>query len=120
MAKPALMLAAMPLMLAASTDQLLPLKHGIFVTTDTPCKGASNVSIMSYWGGDNALNVSQAECRIDRVTHAGTRYTVTRTCTELQSGSSLGKDTVRLTIADPSSFTIDGTAYRWCGMKVQF
>lgn len=119
MAKLILMLAATPLMLAASADQL-PLKHGIFVITGTPCKGASNASIMSYWGGDNALNVSQAECRINRVSHKGTRYSMTRTCTEIQSGSSMGRETVQITIPNPSSFTIDGTSYRWCGMKVQF
>jgi len=119
MSKCMLMLAGAPLLLAATADQL-PLKHGIFVAADTPCKGASNAAIMSYWGGDNALNVSQAECRINRVAHTGTRYTVTRTCTDIQSQTSMGKDVVHLTIASPSAFTIDGTAYRWCGMKVQF
>ena len=47
---------ALVLLLAAAPGDQLPLTQGIFVIAATPCKGAPNSDIMSYWGGNNALN----------------------------------------------------------------
>ena len=111
-----LVAAAVPLP-AKAADQL-PLAHGVFVDSGTACKGASTAATMSYWGGNNGLNVSQAECTIKTVTQKGKVYTLTRSC----SGSELDgtDDTVNVVITNRKTFSPDGTTYRWCGMKVQF
>ena len=110
---------ALVLLLAAAPGDQLPLTQGIFVIAATPCKGAPNSDIMSYWGGNNALNVAQAECTIRRASHAGSTWTIARHCASVQ-GDDLGTDTIKLTIASPKAFTLDGNRYRWCGRKVQF
>ena len=112
-------LLATPLLLAATPADRLPLAQGIFVDASAPCKGASNADTMSYWGGDNALNVSQAECTIKSLHKAGGKWTIRRHCSSIQ-GADLGDDTITLAIAGPKAFTLDRTRYRWCGMKVQF
>ena len=104
---------------AVATD-MLPLKQGIYVPANRPCKGASNAEILNYWGKDNSLGVAQASCKIRKLSHQGTRYTITERCTDRQSGSEIAGDPTIVTISSPTSFTTSGTAYRYCGRKVQF
>jgi hypothetical protein len=111
-------LLVLPLIAAVPADQL-PLTRGIFVEQGVPCRGAPNVSIVSYWGNDNGINVSQVECRIKRMKRTGTSFTLDRACREIASGSPMD-DQVKLTIANPKTLVMDGTTYRWCGTKVQF
>ena len=108
-----------PLLIAAAPADRLPLAHGIFVASESPCRGASNVEIISYWGGDNALNVAQAEYIVKSLRHSGNRWTIRRHCTSIHDDD-LGEDTITLTIAGPKAFTLDKIPYRWCGTKVQF
>jgi hypothetical protein len=111
-------LTVMPFPLAAKSADRLPLTHGIFVATDTACKGAPNVAIMSYWGGNNGLNISKESCTIKRMTRNGSAYTLTRSCSDLQQHEA--EDTVKLVITNPKAFSLDGISYRWCGKKVEF
>ena len=41
----------------AAAGEMLPLKRGIYVDTRAACKGASRADTLSYWGGDNGINV---------------------------------------------------------------
>lgn len=113
-----MLLAATAVPFAAKAADRLPLAHGIFVATDTPCKGAPNVATLSYWGGNNGLNISQASCTIKHMTRNGPIYTLSRSCSGPQQDDT--EDTVKLAIKNPKTFSLDGISYRWCGMRVEF
>jgi hypothetical protein len=104
----------------AFAADLLPLKNGIFVPKNVACKGASNADMVNYWGGRASIGVSQAECTITKVSHVGASYTVTDKCTDTQGGGAIEGGPRKLVIASPTNFTMDGTAYKYCGPKVQF
>lgn len=110
-------------LLAASAviaADLLPLKQGIYVPADRPCKGASNAEIVNYWGGKNSIGASQGDCTIKTVTHKGKIYTLMDQCRDIQSGDVIAGGPTVLTINNPTSFRMNETAYRYCGTKVQF
>jgi hypothetical protein len=104
---------------AAAAD-LLPLRNGIYVPTRIACKGATNADIVNYWGGKSGIGVAQAECTIKKLTKKGSVYTFTDECRDLQSGDALEGGTTVLTVRSPTAFEMFGTAYRYCGTKVQF
>lgn len=106
--------------IGAAAADLLPLKIGIYVPTTVPCKGASNADIVNYWGGKSGIGVAQAECTIKKVTNKGNVYTLADECRDLQSGDAIEGGPTVLTIHNPSSFEMSGTAYRYCGAKVEF
>ena len=56
----------------AWAGDLLPFKRGICVETTTPCKDASNASIVSYRGGRGGL--AEEECTIRDVHSRGDDY----------------------------------------------
>ena len=111
----------------AIAADMLPLTRGIFVVVGTPCKGASNVDTLSYWGQDNGINASRVRCRIAEVTKRGGTYSLRRACTEIQYNGRFN-DEARITIHDRKSFTTHGLwdqrgveqTYRYCGPKAQF
>jgi hypothetical protein len=105
---------------AAVAADLLPLTTGIYVLAGTPCKGAPNSDTMSYWGGDNALNTSQVECRAKKVSWVGKVYTVNQVCSEIRSGEKFASETISMTIPNATSFTLSGQSYRFCGKRAQF
>ncbi len=111
-----------PLFVSATAlaADMLPLKQGIYVPVGRACKGASNTEIVNYWGGRNSIGASQGQCTIKKLTKAGHVYTLVDTCKDIQSGDIIEGGPTRLTIAGPTAFRMDGTAYRWCGTKVQF
>lgn len=106
---------------------MLPLTKGIYVVVGTPCKGASNVDTLSYWGDDNGINSSKTKCRITKLTKKGATYLLQRACTEIQFNGSFN-DKARITVRTRTSFTSHGWSdfgtpdrtYRYCGAKVQF
>jgi hypothetical protein len=105
---------------AAAAADMLPLRQGIYVPLASACKGASNAEMVNYWGGDSAIGVAQAECKIKKLAKAGTRYTVTDECRDIQSGDLIEGGPTVLTIAGPTRFEMGGTKYKYCGPKVQF
>ena len=124
------LIAALPLVLAASgaiAADMLPLTKGIFAAVGAPCRGASNVDTLSYWGGNNGINNQRTECRITRLKRKGSSYSLRRTCTDLREGFSFN-DKAEITIRSRTSFVIHGgsrfanhdRSYRHCGPKVQF
>lgn len=48
----------------ALAAEMLPLKRGIYVPAEEPCKGASNAAMRSYWGAKSAFSSSHAVCTI--------------------------------------------------------
>lgn len=108
------------LAVGAAAPDMLPLKHGIFVPAGSACKGASNAEMVNYWGGKSAIGYAQATCTIKKLVKAGTRYTVTDVCKDLQSGEAIAGDPTVLTIASPTQFAMNGTTYRYCGPKLQW
>jgi hypothetical protein len=105
---------------SALAADLLPLMRGIYVPASTACKGASNADIVNYWGGDSGIGVAQAECKIKTLTRKGSVYTLTDECRDIQSGDLIEGGPTVLTIQSSSAFEMSGTAYRYCGDKVQF
>lgn len=109
---------------AASTAVLaadmLPLKQGIYVPANRPCKGASNAEIVNYWGGDASFGSAQATCKISKVTQKGKVFTITDKCADIQGGGEIAGGPTVVTINSPTSFIRAGEAYRYCGTKVQF
>ena len=122
MLKPIRTLAVMATAVCTSTlaADLLPLKQGIYVPAKRPCKGASNAEIVNYWGGKSSFGSSQATCTISKVTHDGNVFTITDKCADIRGGSEIAGGPTVVTIANPTSFTLAGEAYRHCGTKVQF
>lgn len=112
--------AALTAASAAVAADMLPLTTGVYVLANRACKGASNADTMSYWGGNGALNVSQVDCKAGKVSKAGTVYTISQICTEIRSGEKFSPETIKVTIPNATSFTLDGQSYRYCGKKVQF
>jgi len=105
---------------SAVAADLLPLKNGIYVPANVACKGASNADIVNYWGGSSGIGVAQAECTIKTVSNEGDVYTYSDECRDIQSGDLIeGGETV-LTVRSATAFDLFGTAYRYCGTRVQF
>jgi len=99
---------------------MLPLKQGIYVPANRPCKGASNAEMVNYWGGDASFGSAQAACKISKLARKGNVFTITDKCSDIRSGGEIVGGPTVVTIANPTSFTRDGQTYRYCGTKVQF
>ena len=99
---------------------MLPLKQGIYVPANRPCKGASNAEIVNYWGGNSSFGSAQATCTISKLTHKGNVFTITDKCADIRGGGEIVGGPTVVTIAGPTSFTMGGEVYRYCGSKVQF
>lgn len=104
----------------AFAADMLPLKQGIYVPANRPCKGASNAEIVNYWGGKSSFGSAQATCTISKLTRDGKVFTITDKCADIQGGGEIVGGPTVVTIANPTSFTMAGVAYRHCGTKVQF
>lgn len=123
--------AAAPLLLLSASGaiaaDMLPLTHGIYVAVGTPCKDASNVDTLSYWGGDNGINNQRTKCRITKLTKNGSVYSLQRACSDIREGGSFD-DRARITVRSRTSFLIHSQSrfatadrhFRYCGPKVQF
>ena len=104
----------------ALAADMLPLKPGLYVPANRPCKGASNAEIVNYWGGDASFGSSQATCTISKLTRKGKIFTITDKCADIQGGGEIVGGPTVVTIASPTTFTMAGEEYRYCGTKVQF
>jgi len=104
----------------AHAADILPLKQGIYVPANRPCKGASNAEIVNYRGGKSSFGSAQATCTIEKVTRNGNVFTVTDKCADIRTGGEIVGGPTLVTIANPTSFTRAGETYRYCGTKVQF
>ena len=113
-------LAALAASSSAVAADMLPLKQGIYVPLGRPCKGASNAEIVNYWGGKSSIGAAQGQCTIRTMTRKGKVFTLHDQCRDLQSGDVIAGGPTVLTIANPTSFRMSGTAYRYCGTKLQF
>ena len=99
---------------------MLPLKQGIYVPVNRPCKGASNAEIVNYWGGNASLGSARVTCTIVKVTQKGNVYTINDKCGDIQGGGEIAGGPTVVTITSPTHFTRTGESYRYCGTKVQF
>lgn len=104
----------------AFAADMLPLKQGIDVPANRPCKGASNAEIVNYWGGKSSFGSAQAECTISKLTRDGNVFTITDKCVDTRGGSEIVGGPSVVAIASRTSFTRWGEVYRHCGTKVQF
>jgi len=111
---------------SVAAADMLPLKRGIYVDVNVQCKGASNADTVSYWGEDNGINVSKADCTIKAHSRHGRDYELRRACRDIHGGS--WQDRLNVTIRGPKSLIIRhrsgldprDVTYRYCGPKVQF
>ena len=99
---------------------LLPLKQGIYVPTNRPCKGASNAEIVNYWGGKSSFGSSQATCTISKIERNGNVFTISDKCSDIRGGGEIVGGPTVVTIDSLTEFTRGGEKYRYCGTKVQF
>jgi hypothetical protein len=118
------------LLLSASgavAADMLPLTRGIYVAVGTPCKGASNVDTLSYWGDHNGISNQRTDCRITGLTKKRSTYSLQRACTDLRDGFSFA-DKAEVTVRNRTSFVIhggsrfanDNRSFRYCGPEVEF
>jgi hypothetical protein len=115
--------------LAASTSaaaaDLLPLMRGVYAREGVPCRGASNVDTLSYWGSRNGLNIQQEDCTIRRMTRRQSVYALHRLCRAIRY-QGVHSDRLRISILDSATFTVIGegggqrTRFRYCGPQAQF
>jgi hypothetical protein len=113
-------LIALAVSASALAADMLPLKQGIYVPTNRPCKGASNAEMVNYWGGKSSFGSSQATCTIGKMTRKGKVFTITDKCVDIQGGGEIVGEPTVVTIASPTRFNRAGEAYRYCGTEVQF
>jgi len=99
---------------------MLPLKQGIYVPLATACKGAPNSEIVNYWGGRSSIGASQAECTIKKLAKKGNVFTLTDQCKDIQSGDMIVGGPTVVKVSSPTSFSMAGVNYRYCGTKVRF
>ena len=112
--------APKPVATGSVAADMLPLKRGIYVPVEEPCKGASNAAMRSYWGGKSAFSSSHAVCAIVKMTRNGNVYTITDKCEIVRGGSDEWVGETVVTIASQTRFTLEGVTFRYCGPKVQF
>ena len=113
-------LLGLTLSTSAIAADLLPLKNGIYVPVGTACKGASNAEMVNYWGGRSGIGAAQATCTIASISKKGSVYTYRDKCTDIQSGQAIAGGPTVVTVQSATAFRMGGTAYRYCGPKVQF
>lgn len=106
--------------IAVAAADLLPLKQGIYVPAGRACRGASNADMVTYWGGRSSIGAAQATCTITRLSKRGNVYTIADRCKDVQFGQSMGAGHSVLTITALTTFTRDGTRYRYCGPRALF
>ena len=104
----------------AIAADLLPLKQGIYVPASRSCRGASNAEIVNYWGGKSSIGAAQGECTIKKLSRKGNVFTLTDECRDIQSGDVIVGGPTVITIANPGTFRMSGTTYKYCGTRVQF
>ena len=78
---------------------MLPLKQGIYVPANRPCKGASNAEIVNYWGGKASLGSAQATCTISKMAQKGNVFTITDKCVDIRGGGEIVGGPTVVTIA---------------------
>jgi hypothetical protein len=88
----------------APTNDVLPLKHGYYVASDTPCAEASNATVALLQR--DGVGGSRDFCEFRVVKKAGfTSYRVTQDCRDLQDGAHTETSTVIYTIFSDTRFT---------------
>lgn len=122
MLKTARIVASMAAVVCSSTlaADMLPLKNGIYVPANRPCKGACNTEIVNYWDEKSSFGSAQATCTISKLKRDGSVFTITDKCADIRGGGEIAGGATVVTIANTTSFTRSGAAYRYCGSKVQF
>jgi hypothetical protein len=103
----------------AIAADMLPLKQGLYAPANLSCAGASNADIVNYWGGNSAIGVAQAECKIKKLSKNSNAFTIFDECRDLQRGDLIEGGPTVLIITSPTTFKMNGKAYRYCGIKRQ-
>lgn len=106
---------AMVTSVAAIARDLVPLRRGTYVQTDTACAEASNATMQTYTGRgfDTA---SEAQCVARPI--AGKPGQYAQTCTDYRQPAGAPKtrstETLTLRVQSPTRYTVDGTRFRFC------
>ena len=123
MTRRAMLFLLIPASATIAAADMLPLTKGIYVIQGVPCKGASNADTAAYWGGNNAINDQQTQCKIKRLKKDGASYRLTRDCVNIREDDKF-TDELKLTVLSRTAFRIQteysDQRYRYCGPKVQF
>ncbi len=109
---------------AVAQDAPLSLKHGIYVAKPSSCKGAPNARILQ-WDGVGFSGAHSSRCTTRVLSHLGTRYELSTTCSAMGDGSpdtSGYVDLRSLTRTSATAFIMqarhqDQQAFRWCSVK---
>ncbi|MBC8058308.1 MAG: hypothetical protein H7Y61_17175, partial [Rhizobiales bacterium] len=84
------------------------------------CKGASNAEIVNYRDDKSSFGSAQATCTISKLKRDGSVFMITAKCADIRGGGEIAGGATVVTVANTTSFTRSGAAYRYCGSKVQF
>jgi hypothetical protein len=102
----------------AADQPSLPLEHGVYVETDSPCAGAES-STRSWFGGGYVIQAPHAHCEFKSVTQPDAAdYVVTLQCYE-NGDRSLPYDVVdKVKIVGPREYELQNQfgrfRARWC------
>ena len=89
---------------SVSTNEVLPLKRGYYVASETPCAEASNATVALLQR--DGIGGSRDFCEFRVVEQVGaTTYRVTQACSDLQDGPHTETSTVIYTIFSDTRFT---------------
>ncbi len=116
---------SMPFTIMAQ-DQLVSLKHGVYVEAGTACKDAP-FAAMKSWDGHGFAGPHSSQCTSQIVTRHGNQYKVRTACSALGDGTPnpsghVDTETIQLTQLSDVSFAVGSQTkarltYRWCSAK---
>ncbi len=95
---------------AADAADVLPLKHGRYVTSDTPCAQASRATTVPFDG--RGFDLGDNGCKYTSTLAGKNRYRVTSDCSALGEGTST--DTYEVRSFTEFRITGETTTRRWC------
>lgn len=96
----------------------LPLKHGIFVSVDTPCGDPPNAALRRY-DGEGLSGAHTHACQIKVIGQRGKSYDVEQSCIDAGQGPGpRSTETATVDIQDNLTFTLKrggaGETFRYC------
>lgn len=97
---------------------ILPLKHGVFVSTGIPCSSPPNAALRRY-DGEGLSGAHTHACQIKIVGQQGKSYDIEQSCIDAGQGPGpRSSETATIDIQDNLTFTLKrggaGQTFRYC------
>lgn len=99
---------------SAQAEGLLPIKQGVYVDANVPCKGAPMADVQGYYG--KTMSYGQGSCTLLSVSQLNGGYKVKANCQN--PDGSREKWAGVFTVESEIHIKMDGVSKRWCASKL--